>query len=79
MNLSMTRNQYYAAMHGLENKPASIKILLSPFKIKNVPDQEDEFLMIGHVIDAISAQQRDDLGVDPISIMELALDLGLDV
>jgi hypothetical protein len=79
MNPIISRIEYYAAMRGLENNPASIKSLLSPFNIENVPDKVDEFLLIGHVIDAISAQQQDGFKIDAISIMELALDLGLDV
>jgi hypothetical protein len=78
MNPSMSRQDYYKAMDGLENAPASLKTLLAPFNVEGVPDQEDEFLMIGHVLDAISAEETDHLMIDAFAIMELALDLGLD-
>lgn len=77
MKQSMMRLEYYKAMRGFENNAASMKALLAPFHIPNVPEREDEFLLIGHVLDAIAAQEHDDFGIDPFSIMELALDLGV--
>lgn len=77
MNPTMTFKDYCGSLSGRENDPASLKALLGPFKIDGLPSQEDEFLMIGHVIDAIASEQSSDSMVDAASVLEMALDLGL--
>jgi hypothetical protein len=73
----MTFKDYNSALKGRENEPASLKTLLSPFSIEGLPTQEDEFLLVGHVLDAIADEKPNGQALDAAFILELALDLGL--
>lgn len=77
MNLRLDYADYVDALRGLENKPASMNQLLSPFGILGAPSQEDEFLLVGHVLDAIQEAGYDQGFVGADTIVELALDLGM--
>lgn len=77
MNFRLDYVDYVDALRGYENQPASFKYLLSPFGILDAPAQEDEFLLIGHVLDAMleAGYDRDHFG--PECVMELAFELGM--
>lgn len=77
VNLIMTFKDYNSALKGRENEPASLKTLLSPFSIEGLPSTEDEFLLVGHVLDAIAGEKPNEQPLDAVFILELALDLGL--
>ena len=77
MNPMMAYKDYLAALQGHENAPASLHVLLSPFKIAGVPSKEDEFLMVGHVLDAIAEENSGHKNIDAATVLEMALDLGL--
>ena len=77
MTLQLDFGDYVDALRGLENKPASLNHLLSPFGISGAPEQEDEFLLIGHVLDAMHEAGYDDGLVGADTVVELAFDLGM--
>jgi len=77
VNLIMTFKDYNSSLKGRENEPASLKTLLSPFSIEGLPSEEDEFLLIGHILDAIADEKPNGQPLDAAFILELALDLGL--
>ena len=77
MNLIMTFKDYNSALKGRENEPASMKTLLSPFSIDGLPSAEDEFLLVGHILDAIADEKQNGQPIDATFILELALDLGV--
>lgn len=77
MNLRLDYADYVDALRGLENKPASMSDLLSPFGILGAPTQEDEFLLVGHILEAMHAAGYDQCAVGAETIVELALDLGM--
>jgi hypothetical protein len=77
MNLSVPYATYLEALKGQENAPASLRALLAPFGIQEVPAQEDEFLLVGHILDALAAETLQTESVQPEGILELALDLGM--
>lgn len=77
MPFSLSHNDYIAAMRGSENKPASLDQLLRPFGISGVPTNEDEFLLIGHILDALQEDEFSTSRVDPVMLVDLALDLGM--
>ena len=77
MNPTMNYIDYVNALRGRENDPASLQALLGPFKISGVPSIEDEFLMVGHVLDAMADGRERDSAIDAATVLELALDLGL--
>jgi hypothetical protein len=78
MNPSMTFKEYFAALKGRENEAASLSTVLGPFRIPGLPVKEDEFIMVGHILDAI-ADERDKSAdeIDAAFVLELALDLGI--
>jgi hypothetical protein len=47
---------YNSALRGFENNPATVATLLAPFQITGAPVEEDEFLLVGHVLDAINQE-----------------------
>lgn len=77
MNPAMTFKDYFAALKGRENESASLSTLLGPFRIPGLPTKEDEFIMVGHVLDAITEECRDAHEIDAALVLELALDLGM--
>lgn len=77
MNPMMAYKDYLMALKGYENEPASLHTLLRPFKIPGVPSKEDEFLMVGHVLDAIAEDHSGNNEIDAATVLEAALDLGL--
>jgi hypothetical protein len=78
MNLRLDYADYVNALRGLENKPASMSQLLSPFGILGAPSLEDEFLLVGHFLDAMQEAGYSHQGVVAAdAIVELALDLGM--
>lgn len=77
MNPAMTFKEYFAELRGRENEGASLKALLDPFKISGVPETEDEFIMVGHILDAIAEEKGLHDGVDAAYVLDVAIDLGL--
>jgi hypothetical protein len=77
VNLSLPWNAYSDALNGLENEPASLRLLLKPFNIAGVPVQEDEFLLVGHVLDALYEECSGRGQVDAGTVLEIAADLGV--
>jgi hypothetical protein len=77
MNPVMSFKDYFAALKGRENDGASLSALLGPFQIPGLPTTEDEFLLVGHVLDAIADEKPEKSAVDASFVLELALDLGL--
>ena len=77
LNPTMTYKDYLDALRGRENDPASLGTLLAPFKIDGVPKQEDEFLMVGHILDAIADGRGRNSVIDAAAVLEIALDLGM--
>ena len=77
MALTLPYATYLMALKGQENTPASLRALLAPFGIQEVPAHEDEFLLVGHVLDALAAETLQTESVQPEGILELALDLGM--
>jgi hypothetical protein len=72
----MNYADYVRALGGRENEPASLAVLLGPFNIAGVPFKEDEFLMVGHVLDAMAEGRTWSSPIDAVTVLELALDLG---
>jgi hypothetical protein len=77
MTLSVPYATYLEALKGQENTPASLRALLAPFGIADVPANEDEFLLVGHVLDALANETLITESVQAVGILELALDLGM--
>jgi len=77
MTFSLSYSDYLAAMRGSENKPASLQQLLMPFGISGAPSVEDEFLLIGHVLDALQDAEIYKKQIDAVMLVDLALDLGM--
>lgn len=77
MTLSMRYADYLYALRGRENDPVSLKILLAPFGVIDAPPGEDEFLLIGHFIDALG--ESDEIGdtIDAAIVIDVAEDLGV--
>jgi hypothetical protein len=73
----MTYKDYLDALRGQENAPASLGALLAPFKIFGVPGIEDEFLMVGHILDAMADGRGRHSMIDAAAVLEIALDLGM--
>ena len=78
MNPVLSFKDYFAAMRGQENNGASLSAVLGPFGIPGLPKAEDEFLLVGHILDAITLEKSDGTAVDDVFVLELALDLGLE-
>jgi hypothetical protein len=77
MNLELEYTEYMNAMRGIENKPANLNDLLLPFGILGAPMREDEFLLVGHILDALpEAINNRDL-IAPDDVIEVAFDLGM--
>jgi hypothetical protein len=79
MNPVMSFKDYFSAMRGTENDAASLSRLLGPFKIHGLPSSEDEFLLVGHVLDALADEIQADQPLEASVIVELAMDLGMAV
>ena len=77
MNPSLPYVDYVNALRGLENEPASFKRLLGPFGIAGLPSHEDEFLLVGHLLEALDDAELRGQPIDATAIVELALDLGM--
>ena len=77
MNPVMSFKDYFAALKGRENDAASLSAVLGPFMISGLPNKEDEFLLVGHVLDAIAEERSDNKEIDASLVLEIALDLGL--
>lgn len=77
MNPVMSFKDYFAALKGKENDAASLSALLGPFNIVGLPVTEDEFLLVGHVLDAVAEERGMSSTVEATYILEMALDLGL--
>ncbi len=77
MNPVMSFKDYFAALRGRENDAASLSAVLGPFMIPGLPNKEDEFLLVGHVLDAIAEEKGDNTEIDASFVLEMALDLGL--
>ena len=54
MQLPITCKAYLDILGQNSNAPASMKLLLAPFGIRDLPVVEDKFLLVGHVADAVS-------------------------
>lgn len=77
MNPVMSFKDYFAALKGRENEAASLSAVLGPFNISGLPASEDEFLLVGHILDAISEEKAANSEIDASFVLEIALDLGL--
>jgi len=77
MGFSLPYADYVDALRGRENNPASLNALLLPFGVIGAPIHEDEFILIGHLLDALSAEVIQGEVIDASTVIELALDLGM--
>ena len=79
MKLSIQFKDYLRACNPNANQPVSVARLLAPFGIERVPSDEDDFLLMGHVLDGLAEQFLESEDIDPEVIILMADELGCEV
>jgi hypothetical protein len=75
VKLEMLYRDYSAALAEHSNKPLLLDIVLHPFGMSHWGSDSSN-LLIGHLMDALAEQYQDFNKIDPLTITEMAADLG---
>ena len=79
MNLHLQFKDYLLACGLDANKPVSMARLLAPFGIPLAPHDEDQFLLVGHVLDGLADEYHESEVIEPEMVIFMAEELGCEV
>lgn len=79
MKLTIQFKDYLQALKAQSNQVLSVHALLSPFGIMDAPRAADDFLLIGHALDAMAEEFLEQESVDPLDVLRVVDDLGCGV
>lgn len=76
MKLTIQFKDYLQALKDQSNRSLSINAMLEPFGIKDAPLTPDDFLLVGHALDALAEEFLEQEVVDALDVLRVVDDLG---
>jgi hypothetical protein len=78
MSLSLQFNDYLNLMRQRSNRPFNMAASLAPFGVLGAPTHDDDFLLMGHVLDALHEGFRPQDLIGPEDVLAMAEELGFE-
>ena len=72
----MQLRHYMMRLRNCSNQPVSLNLLLAPFGLVGTCEVSSKHLVVGHVVDDLMDQYREDAVIDALDVVSSAWELG---